>query len=83
MGIFSPYNLNSESTDTDPALTPRAWWRSTDDKTRVAGVEKSLEMLKDVLRKDHYEGVFGFRCALTCYRRRDVDVPLHLIPSSN
>jgi len=44
----------------DPAEIPRAWWRANEDKTRYTGFEQSVELVRDVLAKDHYEGVFGF-----------------------
>jgi len=44
----------------DPALTPRAWYKANADRTVAKGLEDSLQMLKDVLSRDHYVGVFGF-----------------------
>ncbi|KAH0829154.1 serine hydrolase FSH [Lanmaoa asiatica] len=44
----------------DPALTPRAWYKANPDRTVAKGLEDSLQMLKDVLLRDHYVGVFGF-----------------------
>lgn len=49
-----------EATETDPALTPRAWWKSDAQRTQTIGAEASFELLRDVLSKDHYDGVFGF-----------------------
>jgi len=45
----------------DPLLTPRCWWCKADTaKTELGGLEDSITLLKDVLAKDHYVGVFGF-----------------------
>jgi len=52
----------SEVTTADPTLTPRAWWKANPDRTVASGLEDSLKLLRDVLRQDHYDGVFGFRC---------------------
>ncbi|KAI0724157.1 FSH1-domain-containing protein [Fomitopsis betulina] len=46
--------------ETDPALAPRGWWRVNETHTQTNGLEESLATLRDVLAKDHYEGVFGF-----------------------
>jgi len=48
------------TTETDPALAPRGWWRVNEDRTQTNGLEDSLAVLRDVLAKDHYDGVFGF-----------------------
>ncbi|KIJ15528.1 hypothetical protein PAXINDRAFT_169001 [Paxillus involutus ATCC 200175] len=50
----------SEVTTADPTLTPRAWWKANPDRTVASGLEDSLKLLRDVLRQDHYDGVFGF-----------------------
>ncbi|KAI6115993.1 serine hydrolase FSH [Pisolithus sp. B1] len=44
----------------DPALTPRAWWRANPERTRAQGLEESLVALRDVLQRDRFDGVFGF-----------------------
>ena len=46
--------------ETDPALSPRGWWRVNATHTLTNGLEDSLATLRDVLAKDHYE-VGGFR----------------------
>jgi hypothetical protein len=38
----------------DPTLTPRAWYKANPDRTVAKGLEDSLQMLKDVLLRDHY-----------------------------
>ncbi|KAH9920927.1 FSH1-domain-containing protein [Fomitopsis serialis] len=48
------------TTETDPVLAPRGWWRVNEDRTQTNGLEESLAVLRDVLAKDHYDGVFGF-----------------------
>ncbi|TFK94280.1 hypothetical protein K466DRAFT_561233 [Polyporus arcularius HHB13444] len=49
------------STDSDPALAPRGWWKADAARTKTIGVEDSIVQLRDVLSKDHYDGIFGFR----------------------
>jgi len=44
----------------DPALTPRGWWRANPDRTSTSGLEDSITLLRDVLKRDRYEGIFGF-----------------------
>ncbi|KAK7690144.1 hypothetical protein QCA50_006793 [Cerrena zonata] len=50
----------AEADETDPAMLPRAWWRADKERKRTDGLEASLIYLRDILKKDHYEGVFGF-----------------------
>ena len=38
----------------DPTLTPRAWYKANPDRSVAKGLEDSLQMLKDVLLRDHY-----------------------------
>lgn len=38
----------------DPGLTPRAWYRANPDRTVANGLEDALQMLKEVLLRDHY-----------------------------
>jgi hypothetical protein len=45
----------SEASDTDPALAPRAWWKTNPERTQTIGAEASFEMLRDILSKDHYD----------------------------
>ncbi|KAF9228441.1 FSH1-domain-containing protein [Gyrodon lividus] len=44
----------------DPTSTPRAWWKANPDRTVASGLEDSLQMLRDILRRDQYDGIFGF-----------------------
>lgn len=44
----------SEASETDPALAPRAWWRTDAKKTKTVGAEESFEMFRDLLSKDRY-----------------------------
>ncbi|KAH7883241.1 FSH1-domain-containing protein [Phlebopus sp. FC_14] len=47
-------------TASDPTLTPRAWWKANPDRTVAYGLQDSLAMLRDILQRDRYNGVFGF-----------------------
>jgi len=38
----------------NPGLTPRAWYRANPDRTVANGLEDTLQMLKEVLLRDHY-----------------------------
>lgn len=52
----TPEDLGAaEASETDPALMPRAWWKTDLQRTKTIGAETSLELLRDVLSKDHYE----------------------------
>ncbi|THG97841.1 hypothetical protein EW026_g4250 [Hermanssonia centrifuga] len=46
--------------DADPALMPRGWWKVDAKRTNTNGLEASFDLLRDVLKKDHYDGVLGF-----------------------
>lgn len=48
-------------TDSDPALAPRGWWKVDAARTNTIGLEDAILQLRDILAKDHYEGIFGFR----------------------
>jgi hypothetical protein len=39
----------------DPALQPRAWWKMNADRSQTIGIEETILLLRDILRKDHYE----------------------------
>lgn len=43
------------ATDSDPALTPRAWWKTDAAKTQTIGLEDSLNYLRDILKDNHYD----------------------------
>lgn len=43
------------SMSSDPALIPRAWWKSNPERTAAYGLEQSLLMLRDILQKDRYD----------------------------
>lgn len=47
-------------TSSDPSTTPRAWWKSNPEKTIAHGLEDSIIILRDILQRDRYDGVFGF-----------------------
>ena len=38
----------------DPALTPRGWYKANPDRTVANGLEDALQTLKNVLLQDHY-----------------------------
>ncbi|KAI0034841.1 FSH1-domain-containing protein [Vararia minispora EC-137] len=44
----------------DPALTPRAWWKTDASRTRTGGLLESVEVLRDILKAGRFDGVFGF-----------------------
>lgn len=50
----------ANSTSSDPSITPRAWWKTNPEKTIAHGLEDSIIILRDILRRDRYDGVFGF-----------------------
>lgn len=45
----------AEASTADPALTPRAWWKSNEAKTISFGLQESLALLRDILKADRYE----------------------------
>jgi hypothetical protein len=49
-----------------PLNPPRAWWRMNDDRTKAVGLERSLEVLRDVLLEgDFVVGIFYFQWQLS------------------
>ncbi|KAH9975572.1 serine hydrolase FSH [Lactifluus volemus] len=50
----------ASATSEDPALQPRGWWLTDPTRTRTDGLEDSLAHLRDILRAQRFEGVFGF-----------------------
>ncbi|KAF8548989.1 FSH1-domain-containing protein [Imleria badia] len=48
------------SETSDPALTPRGWYKANPERAVANGLEDALQTLKDVLLQDRYVGVFGF-----------------------
>ncbi|KAI9511450.1 FSH1-domain-containing protein [Russula earlei] len=44
----------------DPALKPRGWYKTDLTRTRTDGLEESLAHLRDILRTQSFEGIFGF-----------------------
>ena len=57
------------TTDSDPALLPRGWWKVDAARTKTIGLEDSILLLRDILVKDHYDGIFGFRYAISMAER--------------
>jgi len=50
----------ANATSSDPSSTPRAWWKTNPEKTIAHGLEESILLLRDILQRDRYDGVFGF-----------------------
>ncbi|PFH50467.1 hypothetical protein AMATHDRAFT_61053 [Amanita thiersii Skay4041] len=50
----------ASATSEDPALTPRAWWKSNKERTIYNGIEDSLLLVRDILKERRFDGVFGF-----------------------
>lgn len=50
----------ANTTSSDPSTTPRAWWKTNPEKTIAHGLEESILLLRDILQRDRYDGVFGF-----------------------
>lgn len=50
----------ANTTSSDPSTTPRAWWKTNPEKTIAHGLEDSIIILRDILQRDRYDGVFGF-----------------------
>ncbi|KAH9855499.1 FSH1-domain-containing protein [Lenzites betulinus] len=50
----------ADADDSDPAMAPRAWWTVDAPKTITVGIELSIQLLRDYLIKDHYDGILGF-----------------------
>ncbi|KAG8988358.1 hypothetical protein FRB90_002801 [Tulasnella sp. 427] len=46
--------------ETDPEMTPRAWWRANDAKTVYWGTDESVEYAKKLMIEHQFDGVFGF-----------------------
>lgn len=44
----------------EPELQPRAWWRANQEKTQYYGVPQTVEYLRDYLKGQRFDGVFGF-----------------------
>ena len=45
----------AEAEASDPALTPRAWWKANEDRTRYHGIDTSITYLRDILKADRYD----------------------------
>ncbi|KAF8740513.1 Serine hydrolase (FSH1), partial [Rhizoctonia solani] len=44
----------------EPELQPRAWWRANSDRTVYYHVPETIEYLKNYLKDQRFNGVFGF-----------------------
>jgi len=50
----------ASTTSDDPTRTSRGWWKTDPARIRTDGLEESLAYLRDILRTQRFEGVFGF-----------------------
>lgn len=41
--------------ETDPELTPRAWWRANEDKTVYWGTDESVEYVKKLMVEQQFD----------------------------
>jgi hypothetical protein len=41
--------------DSDPSLTPRAWWKANAERTKAHGLAESLEHIKQVLKERRFD----------------------------
>lgn len=48
------------SGEADPSMAPRGWWHVKGPRAKTS-MEESILAIRDLLVKDHYEGIFGFR----------------------
>lgn len=44
-----------DASSSDPSTTPRAWWKTNQERTLVDGLEVSLLHLRDILQRDRYD----------------------------
>lgn len=47
-------------------MAPRGWWKVDAKRTNTVGVEASFDLIRDVLKKDHYDVRI---CAARCPTR--------------
>ncbi|KAG8679306.1 large subunit of alpha-aminoadipate reductase, partial [Ceratobasidium sp. 423] len=60
-GIASAEALDTiKAAPEEPELQPRAWWRANQDKTVYYHVAETIEYLKNYLKDQRFNGVFGF-----------------------
>ncbi|TFK65619.1 FSH1-domain-containing protein [Pluteus cervinus] len=63
VGLSSPSTLNASeasSASVDPTLTPRGWWKTNKERTKMTGLEETLVLMRDMLKERRFHGVFGF-----------------------
>ncbi|KAG7095630.1 hypothetical protein E1B28_006353 [Marasmius oreades] len=64
--ILQPVDLfgdtaGSLDSSSDPALTPRGWWKFEDSaKTIVIGLDTTLSLIRDTLNAKRFDGIMGF-----------------------
>ncbi|KDQ56391.1 hypothetical protein JAAARDRAFT_70691 [Jaapia argillacea MUCL 33604] len=83
--IPSSWSLDAPEVSTsssDPALTPRGWFRSNPERTIADGMEESLDVIGEVLKGGKFDGVFGFSqgAAMAAVVSAALEKP-HLYPS--
>ncbi|KAF8959940.1 serine hydrolase FSH, partial [Flammula alnicola] len=49
----------AEETQADPDLALRGWWKSNKERTEATGLEESIMSVREVLRAQRFDGVFG------------------------
>jgi len=50
-----------DKTESDESMaTARGWWRTNPERTSSVGLDKSLEVLKELLRGSRFDAVLGF-----------------------
>ncbi|KAK7460837.1 Family of serine hydrolases 3 [Stygiomarasmius scandens] len=54
------YAIGGPPRSTDPASTPRAWWRWNTDSLKAIGLQDTLAYLRDRLSAERFDGVMGF-----------------------
>ncbi|TFK26329.1 hypothetical protein FA15DRAFT_667629 [Coprinopsis marcescibilis] len=62
LGLRAEVQANEASiaVESDPSLTPRAWWKPNLERTAAYGLEESIMVVKEALLKRKFDGVFGF-----------------------
>jgi hypothetical protein len=45
----------AKDSNEDPALLPRAWWKTNTDRTQMFGLDETFISLRDILKQHHFE----------------------------
>lgn len=85
-GIASVEGLDTvKAAPEEPELQPRAWWRANSDKSVYYHVPETIEYLKNYLKDQRFNGIFGFSqgacmaAALTKILEQPEDYPSILV----